>query len=106
LISWSLNFGCTLDSPEHSVADFAIYPNPNNGNFTISYPSVSAGDINVMVHDMRGRKIFENSYSNSGNFNQEIALDRAQAGVYLVTLQQGDAKIVKRIVVEIGRAHV
>lgn len=100
LISWSLNFGCTLDSPEHSVADFAIYPNPNNGNFTISYPSVSAGDINVMVHDMRGRKIFENSYSNSGNFNQEIALDRAQAGVYLVTLQQGDAKIVKRIVVE------
>src|SRR5690606_28363821 len=50
LISWSLNFGCTLDSPEHSVADFAIYPIPNNGNFTISYPSVSAGDINVMVH--------------------------------------------------------
>ena len=50
--------------------------------------------------DLRGRKIFENQYDNSGLFNQTIQLDNAQSGIYLVSITDGDKKIVKKIVVE------
>ena len=53
-----------------------------------------------MVHDVRGRIIFEKQYPNTGMFSQNLQLDNVQSGVYLVTVKDGDQKIVKRIVVE------
>ena len=49
---------------------------------------------------MRGRLILNNSYNNTGLISQNVKLDNIQAGVYLVTVQDGDKKVVKRIVVE------
>jgi hypothetical protein len=80
--------------------NFALYPNPNNGNFTVQFNSNSNNKINVVVHDIRGRKIMDKSYVNSGLFNQELHLEKAQAGVYLVTINDGDHKTVKRIVIQ------
>jgi hypothetical protein len=49
---------------------------------------------------MRGREIFKKAYQNSGLFEQNLQLNNVQAGVYLVSIQDGDSKIVKKIVVE------
>jgi hypothetical protein len=54
----------------------------------------------VNVYDMRGRTIFENNYSNQVMFNENIQLNNAQAGVYLVSVTDGNQKMVKRIVIE------
>jgi hypothetical protein len=54
----------------------------------------------VGVVDMRGRQIFNKSYSNTGLIDQNLQLDSVQAGVYLVTVQDGNRKEVKKIVVE------
>ena len=80
--------------------NFSLYPNPNNGNFTVQFNSNSNSKVNITVHDIRGRKIIDKSYPNSGIFNQELHLEKAQAGVYLVSINDGDKKMVKRIVVQ------
>ena len=49
---------------------------------------------------MRGRTILNNKYSNTGLFFQNVQLNQVQAGVYLVTVQDGDKKVVKRIIIE------
>ena len=100
IVSWGVDFGCVLGTPGVDQSDFAIYPNPNNGNFSIQYTSPTAGDVAVTVHDIRGRKVFESKYSNTGMFMQNIALNNAETGVYLVTVQDGNKKMVKKIVVE------
>lgn len=101
LLSWGLNFGCTLsDETFAETRDFSVYPNPNSGSFTVSYTAATGGDVDILVHDMRGRQIFEKTYQGEGMFMQNINLDRVQAGIYLVTVKQGDARMVKRIVVE------
>jgi subtilisin-like proprotein convertase family protein len=105
LNSWSLNIcttttTVTLGTQSYGLTDFTLYPNPNNGNFTVGFNSNSTNDIKIAVHDMRGREVFKNSYSNSGLFSQNLQLDKLQAGVYLVTVQDGDKKEVKRIVIE------
>jgi subtilisin-like proprotein convertase family protein len=104
LNSWSLDI-CTilsvaLSNPEFELNDFNLYPNPNKGDFTIRFTSISTNDIKINVHDMRGRQVYEKSFSNTGTFNQNINLNKVEAGIYLVTITDGAKKTVKRIIVE------
>jgi hypothetical protein len=89
-----------LSTQDFGLAEFSLYPNPNKGNFTVKFNSASQNNVGITVHDMRGRIIFDNSYDNTGLFSQNIQLDNAQSGVYLVTVKNGDRKEVKRIVIE------
>jgi subtilisin-like proprotein convertase family protein len=101
--SWSLQVctqQATLATHDVGFDNFAVYPNPSNGNFNIQFNTSSSNGIKVLVHDMRGRSIFENEFSSSATFNQNIHLNNAQAGVYLLTVTDGDRKEVKKIVVE------
>ncbi|MBD3581807.1 zinc-dependent metalloprotease [Flavobacterium selenitireducens] len=98
--SWSLIICRTvpqLSTGDFGLSDFAIYPNPNNGNFTVQFTPKGSSDVSVYVHDIRGRKVFENKYGNSGFFAQNIQLNQVQSGVYLVTVQEGDHKEVRKI---------
>jgi subtilisin-like proprotein convertase family protein len=100
ITSWGVDFGCTLGNPGFDQSDFAIYPNPNSGNFAVQYTSPVAGDVTISVHDIRGRKVFENKYSNTGLFYQNIQLENAETGIYLVTVQDSARKIVKKVLVK------
>lgn len=90
----------TLGTQEFEFADLTISPNPNKGNFTIALNSENSQDIQVNVFDMRGRQIYNRSFANNGAFNQDINLDNAQSGIYLVSITDGTKKTVKRVVVQ------
>lgn len=90
----------TLSSDNFGLEDFTLYPNPNNGNFNIQFTSTSGNEIKVNVHDVRGREIYAKSYTNNGLFNENLQLDTVQSGIYLVTVQDGSRKVVKKIVVQ------
>ncbi|MCG2612170.1 M12 family metallo-peptidase [Flavobacterium sp. SM15] len=89
----------TLNSESFGLQNFSIYPNPNNGNFTVQFDSQSSNTIKVGVHDLRGRLVFEKDYQNTGAFNQNLQLNNVQSGIYMVTVQDGDKKEVKKIVI-------
>lgn len=90
----------TLTTEDFGLANFVLYPNPNNGSFNVSFESASTNDINIGIHDLRGRKVFDNTYQNTGTFVQNVQTEGLQAGVYIVTVQDGEKRAVKRIVVE------
>ena len=101
--NWSVEVcGTTaqLAVPTNQLTDFAIYPNPSKGNFNIQFDNTTSNEIKVNVYDMRGRIIFENKYSNQATFNENIQLNNAQAGVYLVSITDGNQKLTKRLVIE------
>jgi len=103
LNSWGIEIctqQLTLSTEDLSLDNFTLYPNPNNGNFNIQFTSNSGNEIKVNVHDIRGRAIFNKSYSNNGLFNESLELNNTQAGVYFVTVQDGARKEVKKIVVQ------
>lgn len=100
--SWSLNLCSTapaLAVDQNTFENFVLYPNPNNGTFTIQFNSSSSTPIFVGVHDMRGREVYAKTFQNNGFFNESVQLNALQAGVYLVNVQDGDQKIVKKIVI-------
>jgi len=103
LNSWSIEIctqTVTLSSDSFGLENFTLYPNPNNGNFNIQFTSTSGNEIKVNVHDIRGREIYSKSYTNNGLFNENLQLSNVQSGVYLVTVQDGSRKEVKKIVVQ------
>jgi subtilisin-like proprotein convertase family protein len=89
-----------LATQQFAFENFALYPNPNNGSFKVQFDATAGNNVNIAVHDISGRKIFNKDYNNSGLFSEEIQMHNAQAGIYLVTVSNGENKIVKRIVVE------
>jgi hypothetical protein len=89
-----------LSSENYEISDLVLYPNPNKGNFNIQFTSTSGNEININVHDLRGREIFNKKYSNNSLFNENLQLSNVQSGIYLVTIQDGAKKEVKKIVIE------
>ena len=102
LNDWSLEI---CSDPTASIAEsqfdvFSIFPNPNNGEFTLNLKSSSNEDIKVDVYDIRGRSIYNNAFNNTSDFSQVINLNAVQSGVYLVSVSDGERKTIKRIIVE------
>jgi subtilisin-like proprotein convertase family protein len=100
IVSWGIDFGCTLENQEFDTSDITVYPNPNSGNFTLQYNNPVSNEINITVYDMRGRKIYANSFASQAIINETIQLNNTQAGIYLMTITDGNRKEVKKIVVE------
>lgn len=80
--------------------NFNIYPNPNNGNFNINFTSQSTNVVEILVHDIRGRQVYNKTYNNNSLFNENIQLNGVETGVYIVTVKDGDRKENKKIVIE------
>ena len=103
LTAWNLRI-CSnippLNVAENTFQDFSLFPNPNKGNFNVKFTTQSSEDISIAIIDMRGRDIYQKSYSNTSTFNQNISLENIQAGMYLVTITEGSKKIVRKIIIE------
>ncbi len=83
------------------ISDFSIFPNPSNGHLSIKFSSESQNDVNILIHDLLGRKLFENKYKkNSLTFNENIQLKNIKSGIYLLTVLDGDRKEVRKIMIE------
>ncbi len=100
--SWSVEVctqTATLSTDNFGLTDFKIYPNPNNGNFNVQFASNSGNEVQVSVHDMGGRQIFNKTYQSASLFDQNLNLSTVQTGMYMVTVQDGERKEVKKIIV-------
>ena len=94
--------GCSNSSDPLNVTVFyndhiLIYPNPNNGNFTIDFIELS-GTKNVDVYDMEGKLL--NSFSTSDDM---INIDFQQlfsSGMYLLKIQTDQGTFNEKVVVE------
>lgn len=82
-----------------AIADLAIYPNPNNGSFNVTFTPMEK-EVNVTVFDVRGRSIFTKKYEANGIFQQSLDLGNPSSGVYFVQIENAGSRETRKIVVE------
>ena len=70
-----------------------VYPNPSNGQFTISAKSEELrGKSMVEVYNVLGEKVYSNSFTiNNSQFTIDIS--NQPAGVYLYRVLCGDGRL-------------
>jgi subtilisin-like proprotein convertase family protein len=90
----------TLETSNYVIDDFVMYPNPNKGIFNIKFTSNSSEKIKVLIHDLLGRKIYDNQFDNNGNINEKIHLKKYQSWTYILTVVDGSRKVEKKIILE------
>ncbi len=97
---YTVNVMKDLSTGENKLDNLSIYPNPNNGEFTIGFIPKSGKDITVNVYDIRGRAIYTQRYSSVSRFEEVVRLDNAQSGVYLLIISDGLQKGINKIIVD------
>ncbi len=94
----------SLSVEDTSFADnLSLYPNPSNGDFTVSFESElssSNSDVSIDVIDVRGRVVFSNTYTSNSLFRELISLDNVDAGVYVVNISQNNSTTSRKLVIE------
>jgi len=100
--SWSLEL-CgvseVLGVVKNTTSDFMIYPNPNNGSFMVQFDANAGEPVNIDVYDVSGRRIYDSKAIASGGLFTETIQLTAQAGMYLVEVEQSGKKASKKIVI-------
>ncbi|MCJ8288649.1 MAG: T9SS type A sorting domain-containing protein [Crocinitomicaceae bacterium] len=76
--------------------NFSMYPNPSNGQFTLSI-GTDFSTAEIEIYDLSGRNVLERTELNSKESNIEL---NESTGVYLLHLVVDGQKAVKRIIVE------
>ncbi|MBK7035802.1 MAG: T9SS type A sorting domain-containing protein [Bacteroidetes bacterium] len=93
------------DLNEHSKSTLKIrvYPNPNEGNFTVSYILTKNTDLRYTLFTVDGKKIEEKIFSEMPpgeyTFEQDI-IDLNSEGTYLITLETNYEKFTQKIIIK------
>lgn len=81
--------------------DVAIYPNPNNGVFTISIANLEAQQVELTILNVIGNEIYRETLKRSdAKLTKTINLDRYAKGLYYVKLEADNYSAVRRVVIK------
>ncbi|MCU0421750.1 MAG: T9SS type A sorting domain-containing protein [Bacteroidia bacterium] len=78
------------------------YPNPFKGTTTIPVLLKRSTDVTISVTNLMGQTIYTRSYENNATgINQfEVSLPQAEAGIYFYTVEAGDYKVTRKMIIE------
>ncbi len=78
---------------------FDIIPNPNNGDFVVSYAMEEKTDLSLTIYNSRGQIITEVSKSETSNDKVHVSLGNIPAGIYTCILRTGTTTLNRKFVI-------
>ena len=94
-------FVCSFyDVDEHTMADFSVTPNPNNGLMTLNFERLT-GKIDIKVYDMRGTLI-DNIQTFSDMSSSSLLYDMSSRadGIYFLVATSKEGTIAKKVILQ------
>jgi PKD repeat protein len=78
----------------------SLFPNPNDGNFTLSFDFTKTKDVTIQVLDVSGRIVFSDQENNVMNYNKQIGLDNAESGMYFVRIMTTEGVVIQKVMIQ------
>jgi hypothetical protein len=83
-----------------TAVDIAVYPNPNNGAFTIVIPAVYSEGV-LQITDALGQVISsENIAPNQGVVTKQVSLEAYSNGVYFVRFVTSSSSVTQKVILQ------
>ncbi|MDH4472887.1 MAG: PKD domain-containing protein [Fluviicola sp.] len=76
-----------------------VFPNPNNGNFTVELTNTVDKDVAVSVVDVLGNVLYNNAFGAQTNFQINLVDQLLAGGIYFLEITIDNTLISKRIVI-------
>lgn len=86
-----------LSNSTFNENSFTIYPNPNNGNFTISLKENATQEVNMILYDVLGKELQQQKLNNSETVIKTNSLSK---GIYFAKIVSEKESFTKKIIVE------
>ncbi|OSZ79204.1 hypothetical protein CAP35_13390 [Chitinophagaceae bacterium IBVUCB1] len=75
----------------NTAGDWQLYPNPNDGKFTLQTNKATKASYDIDITDALGRVVYRDKLLNkNGSIAHSIQTNNLPAGVYLLRIQDGD----------------
>ncbi|MDF2436664.1 MAG: hypothetical protein K0Q95_1040 [Bacteroidota bacterium] len=75
-----------------------VYPNPNNGNFSIDLRSIGSEKADYSVINYLGETVLKGSAKNSSHLNVDISTQ--PKGIYMIEVKAGEKQYQQKIVIQ------
>jgi hypothetical protein len=90
-----------LDKEEPGINSFSfeIFPNPNDGNFEISFNSATQQTFQLKIFNALGQVILDEPLPEfTGSYSKQVKLSNHAKGVYTVVLNSTHNRVIKKII--------
>ena len=91
----------TVGVEEFSFENFAVYPNPSNGTFNLTFKPATNDNIEVSLYDLRGRIIGQTTFDDvnaSNTFSKQLDYNYVESGMYFLVVKNGNKVTTKKVV--------
>ena len=79
---------------------FTVYPNPNDGNFFVSFDVPQRNTYTLKMINIIGALIYEETLTDfEGKYSKQMNFENFGKGIYLISLSDTDSEIVKKIII-------
>jgi hypothetical protein len=97
VVAYAKNVLLGVNDIESNPIHLSVFPNPNNGKFTIATVDEDLKGAAITVTDLMGKAIYEGSLT---EMTQTLQLPDAAKGLYLVHLQSDKGTTTRKITIE------
>ena len=85
---------------DEEMESLILYPNPNNGMFTVHYVGQSGNMLEISIVNMLGQIQYERQvHEFVGEITQQLDLNNVKPGIYMMRLQNGFEVTYKQFVI-------
>ncbi len=85
------------EQAEETKPNLLVYPNPSQGEFTVSLSNLPKGNWSLTVYDVLGKLISSQKVDSN---MESTTLRISSKGIYFVSLQSSDNRVTQKVIVE------
>jgi hypothetical protein len=93
------DFMTNINSLSENNQSVRLFPNPNNGNFFLSFSDAQTGNYNISVKNLLGQIIYQSTKTISGSMVLNLELNNIESGIYFVSVSNANTESVHKVVV-------
>ena len=77
-----------------------VYPNPNEGRFTIEFTDLESGKANICLYDMLGKEFYnENRVIEKGLYSINMQINKLPKGEYFLVVKTSNNKYLNKVII-------
>jgi PKD repeat protein len=98
----NINLLSPVGITEHTIdQSMKVYPNPNNGNFTLNFSSSTAQNFSIELYDVLGNIIYKDELNQfKGEYLHTFNDLKIDQGIYFVTIKTAKKFCTKKVVIQ------